>query len=272
MQHSLCCNIYSYGPGMHTPTLCVCPLLYGTVILQLTTSKFANPPLFPPPERQEKPDSDAIYTNQVVCKRPLMHTKSTPAIPEKPRRAPPKPKLPPDLAADIRTSRKLQSPNADDVIPPTTPSRYTSLKSTSSRGSTPDPDIIPINTPNRSSNEYENSPADYENSENIATSFTSSLEMQRASPVHGRSTPTTPIHEQKPAVPSRSRAETSLLLTPEKKPSIMHRDRADTTGDAISPSPVKPRSMTVASFPQRKHDYEEINDDIGEIYFTVFNL
>ena len=210
-------------------------------------------------------DGDAIYTNQVVVKRPLMHTKSTPAVPDKPRRAPPKPELPADLAADIRTSKKLKSPPSTDDVPPTTPSRYTSLKSTSSRGSTPDPDIIPINAPNRNSNEYENSPADYENTENIVNSLNSSLEMQRSSPVHGRSTPTTPNHEQKPAVPSRSRAETSFLLSPEKKPSIMHRERADTTGDALPPSPPKPRSMTVASFPQRKHDYEEINDDLGEI-------
>ena len=28
-QNSLCCDIYSYGPGMHTPTLCVDPILYG---------------------------------------------------------------------------------------------------------------------------------------------------------------------------------------------------------------------------------------------------
>ena len=238
------------------------------VILQLTTSKFASPPLFPPPERQEKVNgSDVIYANQVVVKRPLTHTKSTPAVPDKPRRAPPKPKLPADLAADIRTSRKLKSPPITDEVPPTTPSRYTSLRSTSSRGSTPDPDIIPINAPNRNSNEYENSPADYENTDSLVNSFNSSLEMQRSSPVHGRSTPTTPNQEQKPAVPSRSRAETSFHVS--SKPSIMHRERADTTGDALSPSPPKPRSMTVASFPQRKHDYEEINDDLGEILYLI---
>ena len=267
--HSLCCSIFSYGVAcvlLLFVLVLSCMVLTCVVIPQLTTSKFSNPPLFPPPERQEKPDDDAIYTNQVVCKQPLMHTKSTPAVPEKPRRAPPKPKLPAELAADIRTSRKLQSPNTDDVVSPATPSRYTSLKSTSSRGSTPDPDIIPINAPNRDSNEYENSAADYENSENIFTSLHSSLEMQRRSPVHGRSMPITPNHEQKPTVSSRSRSETSLPLTPEKKPSIM-RDRADTSRDALSTSPsIKPWAMTVASsFPQKKHDYEEINDEIGEI-------
>ena len=203
-----------------------------------------------------------------MCKRPLTHTKSTPVVPEKPKRAPPKPKLPAELAADIRSSRKLQSPSTsiEEVVPPAMPSRYTSLKSNSSRGSTPDPDIIPINAPDRSSSDYENSMVDYENSENIVASLTSSQEVQRTSPVHGRSTPTTPNHEQKPAVPSRARAETSFHLTPEKKPSIMYRDRADTTGDALSLSPpTKPRSMTVAALPQRRHDYEEINDEIGEL-------
>ena len=236
-------------------------------VLQVTASKFANPPLFPAPERQEKSTDETIYTNQAVCKRPLMHTKSTPIAPEKPRKAPPKPKLPADLAADIRLSRKLQSPNTEDIVP-TAPSRYASLHSTSSRGSTPDPDIIPISTPSRNSNEYENSfnSVDYENTNDMLTSSSSSQEMQRSSSSYGRNTPTTPGHDHKPAVPSRVRSETSIVFAPER-PSVKHRDRADTVGDALTSSlTFKPRSMTVASFPapRKKHDYEEINDEIGE--------
>ena len=234
-------------------------------MLQVTASRFANPPLFPAPERQEKSTDDTIYTNQAVCKRPLMHTKSTPIAPEKPRKAPPKPKLPADLAADIRSSRKLQSPNTEDIVP-AAPSRYTSLKSTSSRGSTPDPDIIPISVPSRNSNDYENSfnSVDYENANDILTSSSSSQELQRSSSSYGRSTPTTPGHEQKPAVPRRFRSETSITFSPER-PSVK-REQADTVGDALTSSPsTKPRSMTVASFPapRKKHDYEEINDEIG---------
>lgn len=257
--------------GMHTPTSCVVVFLYGywcVVVLQLTASKFANPPLFPPPERQENNSTDDnIYTNQVICKRPLTHAKSTPIAPEKPRKAPPKPKLPADLAADIRSSRKLQSPNADEITPPP-PSRYASLHSTNSRSSTPDPDVIPISVPNRNSNEYENSfnSVDYENTDSVLTSSSSSQEMQRSSSSYGRSTPTTPGHDHKPMVPSRGRSETTIVFTPEKKPSVMQRDRADTVGDALSSAPsIKPRSMTVASVPRVKHDYEEIQDEIGEL-------
>lgn len=207
-----------------------------------------------------------IYTNQAVCKQPLKHTKSTPIAPEKPRKAPPKPRLPADLAADIRSSRKLPSPNTEDN-PPAAPSRYASLQSTSSRGSTPDPDIIPISTPSRNSNDYENSfnSVDYENSNDILTSSSSSQEMHGSSSSYGRSTPTTPGHDHKPAVPSRVRSETAIVFTPER-PSVKHRERADTVGDVLSSSPSsKPRSMTVASFPapRKKHDYEEINDEIG---------
>jgi len=189
-----------------------------------------------------------------------MHTKSTPVDVEKPKKAPPKPKLPADLAVDNGSSGNLQSPNPDDIVP-TAPSRYTSLKSTSSRGSTPDPDIIPINVP---PHEYENT-VDYEN-ENV---LTSSVEMQRTSPQHGRSTPTTG-HNQKPLVPSRGRSETTITSTPEKKPSVTRRDRAETIGDTLSPPPpVKPRSMTVAAIPKKKHDYEEIEDEIGEYLLFV---
>ena len=259
---------------MHTPTLCVGANLYiwhwYFVILQLTASKFASPPLFPPPERQEKTCDNKVYANQVVCKQPLAHTKSNPAVTDKPKKVPPpKPKLPADLAADIRISKKLRSPTSDENVPPAAPSRFTSLRSVSSRGSTPDPDIIPINAPNgnsnRSSDEYENSLVDYENSETIIASLSSSLESQRTSPVQDRASPTTPGHEQKPAVPNRSRSETGLHVTPDKKPSMTRRDRAETVGDVLSRAPsVKPRSLTVTSFPQKKHDYEEINDDIGK--------
>lgn len=244
---------YAYS---YYPVLGLCLVCYHClVILQLTASKFANPPMFPPPVRQEKPeDDDAIYTNQAVYKRPLVHAKSTPDATEKPRKAPPpKPKLPADLAVEIRSSRKLQSSKSDDVTP-TAPSRYASLNSTSSRGSTPDPDIIPINVPSRNSSDYENSfgSVDYENTDDIATSSSST------SPSYIRSTPTTPSHEQKPPVPSRGSMS-------DKKPSFMHRERAETVGDVLSSAPsIKPRSMTVAAAPVKKHDYEEINDDIGE--------
>ena len=243
------------------------------VIPQLTASKFVSPPLFPPPERQEKPDDNKVYTNQVVCKQPLAHTKSNPAVPDKPKKVPPpKPKLPADLAADIRVSKKLQSPSNDENIPPATPSRFTSLRSISSRGSTPDPDIIASNrNSNGSSNDYENSLVDYENSETIVASLSSSQELQRTSPVQGRTSPPTPGHEQKPTVPNRSRSETSFNVTPNKKPSMVCRERADTVGDVLAPAPsVKPRSMTVTSFPQRKHDYEEIIDDIGKHLLKTF--
>ena len=262
MEFVLCYLFVWYG--MYTPTSCVGPLSYGyrmvcCVLLQSTASKFANPPMFPPPDREEKPVDDTIYSNQSVYKRPLMHTKSNPAVPDKPRRAPPKPKLPADLAADIRKSRKVPSPNADDAAL-AAPSRYASLQSTSSRGSTPDPDIIPINVP---SSDYENSfnSVDYENTDNILTSSSSSQEMQRSSPSFSRNTSTTSGREQKPALPSRGRSETSIVFTPEKKPSVMQRNRSETVADTVSP--VKPRSVTISGVPQRKHDYEEINDDIG---------
>lgn len=189
-----------------------------------------------------------------------MHTKSNPALSDKPRRAPPKPKLPADLAADIRKSRKVPSLNVDDAATPAAPSRYASLQSTSSRGSTPDPDIIQINVP---SSDYENSfnSVDYENTDNILTSSSSSQEMQRNSSSFGRNTSTTSGREQKPALPSRGRSETSIVFTPEKKPSVMQRNRSETVADTASP--VKPRSVTISGVPQKKHDYEEINDDIG---------
>lgn len=245
---------------MGTPTGVGC-MLYGSdvlLFLQMTASKFANPPLFPAPERQEKPMDGSIYANQVVYKRPLAHSKSIPIAPEKPKRAPPKPKLPADLAADIRSSKKLRSPTAV----PVTPTRNASLHSTSSRGSTPDMDIIPINAPKRNSNDYENT-ADYENTDGII----SPVEMQRTSPLQVKRTlpPTATGHEHKPMVLSRGRSETSF---PESKSSFNHRNRADTVGDMLSStSPtVKPRSMTVAGLASpKKHDYEEINDDIGEV-------
>lgn len=197
-------------------------------------------------------DTGQIYTNEMMYKRPLAHARSNPTVPEKPKRAPPKPKLPADLAADIKSPRKVRSPNSDDAVP-TTPSRYASL--TSSRGSTPDSDIIPISVPKRSSNEYENA-VDYENDEVL----TSSTEMHRTSPTRSRNTPITTSYEQKPAVPSRL---TNVPWTLEKS-STTHRDRAGTTGDMLSSAPpIKPRSMTVV---QTKHDYEEIEDEIGQYF------
>ena len=82
--------------------------------------------------------------------------------------------------------------------------------------------------------------------------------MLRKSPSFDRNTATTPGHEQKPAIPSRN----SL---PEKK----HRDRADTVDFLSSAPSVKLRSMTTIATPPRKHDYEEIDDDIGEYELRI---
>jgi len=199
----------------------------------------ANPPTFPPPER---PDEDAVYANQSVYKRPLMHTQSTPA-PEKPerRKPPPKPKaLPDNLAAEIKSVRRRNRTESPDDVISSAPTRFVSKQA--SEG-----DIIPIKT----------APAslpDYENDNDLVWS---PQDQQRASLNRIYET------EQRPAVPSRGRSDTSMSPpnTIDKKP-VARRTRAETVANVFSSPPPRPRGLM--SPPHIKHhDYEEIHDELG---------